>query len=393
MKTAILCVISLLFFLVGCEVLPMARISPSATVTVKVTDQSGNPLAGAKIDTDTFDHYVPAAEWGGYEARYKSVTFLTDKQGVAVVKVKLPHDEGESDFRCRVNFPGYYADWGEFNFTNSLLVHWLPLNPEVDIAMQKIGVQTPMYAGHIFLKKIPDETKPVGFDLMVGDWVEPYGKGKTSDFIFHFEIAPTTWITNFYGSKPIPKALNDWKRIITFPNDGDGIQTFAALQHGLRSLREAPLDGYESSLTQHEYDEPFEKMEMRGGKQQEETYVNFHPGYQKDRNYFFRIRTKKDENGNIVSALYGKIYGDFNNGMSGVATRKQINFTYFLNPEPNSRNMEFNPQKNLLLIQALETINQLDKESRLQNWTRDDEDKKEYRRLQDLRRDSQNLEP
>ena len=370
----------------------MTRISPSAKVTVKVTDESGNPLAGAKVDADTFDHYEPASEFGGYEARYKLVTFTTDERGIATLDVKLPQEE--SGFGCRVNLTGYYSDWGEFNFTNSFLGHWLPLNPEVDVVLQKIGIQAPMYAAHIFLKKVPDETKPVGFDLMVGDWVEPYGKGKISDFIFHFEIAPTTWITNFYGNRPAPRALNDWKRIITFSNDGDGIQTFEALQHGLRSPRQAPLDGYESSLTQHEYDELYQKMEMRGGKQQEEPYVNFHQGYQKDRNYFFRVRTKKDANGNIISALYGKIYGDFNNGMSGVVTRKEINFTYFLNPEPNSRNMEFG--ENLLLIQAMETIKQLEEKRQLPNWTignLDENDQKESRRLQDLRRDSQSIGP
>jgi hypothetical protein len=237
------------------------------------------------------------------------------------------------------------------------------------------------------LKKVPDETKPVGFDLMVGDWVEPYGKGKISDFIFHFEIAPTTWITNFYGNIPRPRALNDWKRIITFSNDGDGIQTFEALRHGLRSPRQAPLDGYEPSLTQHEYDEPYQKVEMRGGKQQEETYTRFYPCYQKDRNYFFRVRTKKDANGNIVSALYGKIYGDFNNGNSGVETRKEINFTYYLNPEPNSRNMEFDSKQNLLVKEAWTVVHELQYKSQTP------EEKKEFRRLSDLRRDSLNLEP
>jgi hypothetical protein len=43
-----------------------------------------------------------------------------------------------------------------------------------------------------------------------------------------------------------------------------------------------------------------------------------------------------DENGNIKSALYGKIYGGFEN------------FQYYLNPTPNDRNVEFDPDHNLL---------------------------------------------
>jgi hypothetical protein len=50
-----------------------------------------------------------------------------------------------------------------------------------------------------------------------------------------------------------------------------------------------------------------------------------------------------DASGNVTSALYGKIYGDFSQDIGNDAVR----FTYYLNPEPNSRNMEFDPKQNL----------------------------------------------
>ena len=65
-----------------------------------------------------------------------------------------------------------------------------------------------------------------------------------------------------------------------------------------------------------------------------------------DQNYFFKVRTKKDEKGNIVSALYGKIYGGVNYGIFRCPTAF-LYFTYYLNPNPNSLNMEFDPKKNL----------------------------------------------
>ena len=43
-----------------------------------------------------------------------------------------------------------------------------------------------------------------------------------------------------------------------------------------------------------------------------------------------------DNQGNIVSAHYGKIYGDF------------MKFKYYLNPAPNSHDLEFDPKQNLL---------------------------------------------
>jgi hypothetical protein len=53
-----------------------------------------------------------------------------------------------------------------------------------------------------------------------------------------------------------------------------------------------------------------------------------------------------DEKGNVKSANYGKIYGDF------------MNFRYCFNPEVNSRNVEFDPKQNLL--KGLKSTEQVD---------------------------------
>ncbi|MGA2279235.1 MAG: hypothetical protein ABSG80_02905 [Verrucomicrobiota bacterium] len=92
--------------------------------------------------------------------------------------------------------------------------------------------------------------------------------------------------------------------------------------------RQAPADGYEPVLIKHECKERIQKA---------------YSDYREDRNYFFRVRTKKDAQGNIISVLYGKIYGDFNHAAAG----GKLTFTYYLNPEPNSLDMEFDPSRNL----------------------------------------------
>ena len=53
-------------------------------------------------------------------------------------------------------------------------------------------------------------------------------------------------------------------------------------------------------------------------------------------NYYIRVRTVLDDDGNIVRAHYGKIYGDF------------MKWTHYLNPTPNDRNVEFDVKKNLI---------------------------------------------
>jgi len=63
-----------------------------------------------------------------------------------------------------------------------------------------------------------------------------------------------------------------------------------------------------------------------------------------NRNYFFRVRTAKDHEGNIVSAHYGKIYGDF------------MQFTYYLNPTPNDETLSSTPAELLGGLQSFEQV-------------------------------------
>jgi hypothetical protein len=50
----------------------------------------------------------------------------------------------------------------------------------------------------------------------------------------------------------------------------------------------------------------------------------------------------------VESALYGKIQGDMRFLVGTKAPRAGIGFTYYLNPTPNDRNVEFDPSQNLL---------------------------------------------
>ena len=178
-------------------------------------------------------------------------------------------------------------------------------NPSFTLILKKIGKPIAMYAKSITYIKFPVFNKPVGYDLMLGDWVAPYGKGITADFLF---------------TENHINANSGYTFSVSFPNNGDGIQEFnapAMLQNAtmgqsdLRSSHEAPVDGYQSQYEQTQ-------------------------GPDLNRNYYFRVRTKLDSNGNVVSTHYGKIYGDF------------MQFRYYLNPTLNDRNVEFDPKENLL---------------------------------------------
>jgi hypothetical protein len=80
------------------------------------------------------------------------------------------------------------------------------------------------------------------------------------------------------------------------------------------------------------------------GTNNKRPFVKGYSNYRADANYFFRVRTKRDLGGEVVSALYGKFMGDFSQNLQA----GKIDLNYCLNPEPNSRNMEFDPKRNLI---------------------------------------------
>ncbi|NLE73579.1 MAG: hypothetical protein GX604_02970 [Actinobacteria bacterium] len=226
---------------------------------------------------------------------------------------------------------GYYWSSGyREQFTNLVGVadrRWEPWNPTVDVTLVRIGSPRPMYAKMLRDIPIPDEGGPVGFDLSAGDWVAPHGGGKHGDLVFHYESKPEGTISTRYG----PVQTYDYSLTISTSNESDGLLAVSSPLRGghsaLRLPKQAPKDGYVPTRTMRVY---------------RDRDMQSHSDIREDRNYFLRVRTRKDEDGNIVSALYGKIHGDFTFDHSG-----RLSFTYYLNPEPNEQNVEFDPTENL----------------------------------------------
>jgi len=188
--------------------------------------------------------------------------------------------------------------------------------------LKKTVNPTRMYAKAVNLG-LPAFDKDLGFDLMVGDWIAPQGKGVNTDIIFS-------------GHRERRSELDfDYRLVVSFPNQGDGIQEFVvpAVEEcsDLRSAHEAPREGYQPQWIQTSTRRPGQPVITNRDDK---------------RNYYFRVRTVLDEKGNVKSALYGKIYGDF------------LQFTYYLNPTPNDRNVEFDPKRNLTPnLQSFERVN------------------------------------
>lgn len=277
------------------------------TAKVKVIGEDGNPIFGADVAV-SYDIPSPSGQ-SGKGMNWDQVEGLTDSNGM----FRASHTDSSQGLAITVEKSGYYTTHAGHQFYYDEKRR----NPTFTLVLKSIGKPIPMYAKWVdseprAFKKTGRPPivfkKSIGYDLMVGDWVAPCGKGQTTDIIFTEDF-----------NKQSFKDIN-YKLTISFANTGDGIQTFdvpALLQNAtmgqsdLTSSHEAPVDGYQPEYVQTK-------------------------GQDLNQNYYFRVRTVLDSNGNIKSALYGKIYGDF------------MQFRYYLNPTPNSRNVEFDPKQNLL---------------------------------------------
>jgi len=288
---------------------------PFARVTVKVLDEAGNPVPNATVSFSFVDKLN--STWGN-PAEY-SVKTKTDNEGIA-----SEWGPSEGTMPCVVQKDGYYqgGPWiPPFSDISFFLHLWLPWNPKCEVVLKEILKPVPMYARPVHLIMQVND-KPVGFDLIAGDWVKPFGKGVTSDFIF-------TISNSFRDQQNFSQ-----KVALSFTNKGDGLQLVQAnsRQQGgsvLNFPRNAPEDGYVGNFSIVFSDD--------GTTERDDHAYDF--------GYFFRVRTTESAQGTIESACYGKIKGPI--VLLGAATANPgIEFTYYLNPD-GTTNMEADPSKNL----------------------------------------------
>jgi hypothetical protein len=282
---------------------------PNAQLTIKCVDDDGQPVPNAKVAVVGFRADIQ----GKTDATGRFVAKLRNASG----EVDLEADKG-----------GFYSiDRQTYIFPAHTNGQWLPWNPTVELQLHRVGKPVPMVVKKVVEEDIPAVSRTAGYDLLAGDWVEPYGRGKIADFTI--EVL-----------KPIALASNDWMRLhLTFSNPDDGLllkRMFYRDDYGLRLAALAPKSGYSN----------------RWEWQACESNPSANPGWivlkngDQDANFYFRIRSKTNEQGQVVSAMYGKVYDGFQFGSATYPDRMPLRFLYYLNPD-GTRNTEFDTRSNL----------------------------------------------
>jgi hypothetical protein len=200
MKELLMCLVLLN---TGC-----ALASPLSTkFVVYVTDvETGIPITNAVVHTGFTQKYDP---WGLGVGESTRISEQVDNKGVATFKgTTLGDERGGSVFAG-----GYYSQMFSMKYTKNILLNrWEPWDPVIEVKMRPKKNPVPMVTKNVDALKIPKWDEPLGFDFEKAAWVAPYGKGVRADFFVNMH-------RRFNNSNDY-----DAKAIITFPNEGDGIQ-------------------------------------------------------------------------------------------------------------------------------------------------------------------------
>jgi len=312
MKTLIAIVLGSWAYLLasGCAI-AQELMMPAIPITVEahVRNSDGNPVEGATVNLS-----LPRYRLGD---RNEKTSALTNEQGLAIVK-----GIAQQDYILGAGKNGYYYTVGPHRDINDE-----KSREQYSAGVQKIdlelrAVRNPIKGIRKGVDRVnlPAFDTPLGFDLEVGDWIAPYGKGKTSDFVFT--------VRGYF------RTLNDYDQslTLTFSNPGDGITLFKHPEQFGSALKwpyEAPLNGYES---QRVWRKTFD------GKTRTTNLDN-----SGETNYIFRVRTELDEHGNLRRAMHGVISSEVVIGGNNEIGRN-LSFTYAVNPDW-TRNIEFDPVK------------------------------------------------
>ncbi len=284
---------------------------PLAKVTVRVLDEEQQPLSGAHVTL-------------GFKNRLTGDDVFVRGQTDADGRFTGEGGVGPTGVSNEITSEGYYQGWAPIPkfYEVDAFNRAKPWNETYTTILRRIGTTLPLYARSAWIE-VPALSTACGFDLERSDWVAPWGIGETTDLVFILERRYDTHM-DF-----------DVTLEVRFSHPLDGLQLTVMPEEGRYSRfkwpREAPESGYEPSLRTRFAREPEAGFTKEATDEQE---------------YFFRVRTV-ERDGRIVSALYGKIKGGLELAPSNSETSK-VRLTYYLNPTPNDRNLEWDTSRNLL---------------------------------------------
>ena len=298
--------------------------SNSMTVTAHVKDTEGNPAAGAivKIWTDK-DRYQGLAR----SPTYSYFEAVSDTNGMAVLTFPCHSQE----FQCCAYGENYYRENGGRVSVKATLnyatwaVTLLEHNKEISFKLRRIRNPIPLcYARSTpGTFRLPKTSGEFGFDLLMDDWIAPYGDGKVADFYVQREAAPSNDQITVNSS-------------IIFKGEGDG----AYIRKKVKTTSDFETDYEADTNGVYQTCFPLRRFPWPGNPKHTESAI-----VKEDEYIVMRTRVEKNEKGEIIKAHYSTMHGPvhINKGFDWLI--------YYVNPTPNDPNLEKGPKRNINLAQ------------------------------------------
>ena len=307
------------------------------TLKATVSDDAGEPIEDATVK-GLFRTTRGSGE--------KIEEALTDESGHASVTAATPFTT-----YLYVNKDGYYeSHFDRIDTSDRNLAELSPRSRSLDVTLREVLSPVPLIAKRWENAQIPVKDEWVGYDLELGEWVEPHGKGERVDILFRYSNEFLGYNVSDAKLEEIRSVMKKWakqkgrewteemerdthghwsgKLEISFPAEEEGILTMTesngyVAESAMRLPHLAPEEGYEGSIVW---------SDVRSGK----IMARNGDGY------FLRVRVK-ERNDQILEANYAKIHEEIQ-----FDPRGKVTLSYCFNPAVNDRNLEFDTDKNLL---------------------------------------------
>jgi hypothetical protein len=287
-----------------------------AMVTLKVVDQDGLPVENVNID----------AAFGNQTRKAPDMQRMTDENGYCAIK-----GESDSALYYNVTKEGYYKSSSKYSVSSSLkrkkykrlkyapwIIRWSPWNPIVKVVLKKVRNPIAMQARKAEMT-LPGLEKYYPFDLDICDWVEPYGKGQEANIYIYYYYKTSDMFTGKTILRIKTADRYTGLQIAELDEYSKFESMYFALTNNYTNLIDFVVDRNKTEV-------------FKNTRLKENQYLIF----------------KVQNSTNSTMYNYGKIYQPFEYGRDRDSNTYGLEFTYYYNPTPNDRNLEFDPKKNLI---------------------------------------------
>ena len=304
-----------------------------------VDGRTGEPLKNVLVRGGFDNHWGWLAVKG---APLPNESFArTDANGFCQLRGRT--NIGEAGVSVREAPPGFYRPrYGEgwSLRRKNLLGIWQPDNLVATIRLQRVERPIPLFVKRVakvtrgvFTADIfPKGEDTLRYDLLMGDWLPPVGTGRVADVTFTRH--PREDLGEGVNGADVRGPSYRDSMTVRFPGEGNGLVESNPPPNLRLRIRTAPEDGY------------LPEYQCWKGRDKTLEHVG---SYDENRCFCFRIRTRRDDRGRIVGAYYGKIYGDitFAYQFRPEFVPASVCMSYYLNPTPLDRNLEWDRKTNL----------------------------------------------